>query len=492
MEPFILSIDAGTTGITVVILDKRASICKKYYSEFTQYYPQSGWVEHDAEEIWTVTSNLIQSAFKEYPPSNCAAIGITNQRETTLIWDRETGKPIHKAIVWQCRRTQEICTNLKNAGYEKLFKGKTGLVIDSYFSGTKIQWLLDHVDGARGKAESGKLAFGTIDSWLLWKLTGGSIHATDFTNASRTMIFNIDTKKWDEELLQILTMPPTLLPDVKNSSGEFGKTDKQLFGKAIPITGIAGDQQAALYGQACFETGESKCTYGTGCFLLINTGDERVNSTSGLLTTIACNADGNPIYALEGSVFIGGAVIQWLRDELQILSHASESEEMALAVEDSNGVVIVPAFTGLGAPYWDMNARGIITGLSRGVNRNHIVRAALEGIAFQVNDLLVSISKDLDGDISVLQVDGGAVANNFLMQFQADILQIKIDRPKNIESTALGAGMLAGLGVGFWKNPAELKAVRETDQIFIPTMSDDKRTELLSNWKLAIRKVQYT
>lgn len=492
MEPFILSIDAGTTGITVVILDKRASICKKYYSEFTQYYPQSGWVEHDAEEIWTVTSNLIQSAFKEYPPSNCAAIGITNQRETTLIWDRETGKPIHKAIVWQCRRTQEICTNLKNAGYEKLFKGKTGLVIDSYFSGTKIQWLLDHVDGARGKAESGKLAFGTIDSWLLWKLTGGYIHATDFTNASRTMIFNIETKKWDEELLQILTIPSTLLPDVKNSSGEFGKTDKQLFGEAIPITGVAGDQQAALYGQGCFEKGTSKCTYGTGCFLLTNTGDEQINSTSGLLTTMACNAEGKPIYALEGSVFIGGAVIQWLRDELQILSHASESEKMALAVEDSNGVIIVPAFTGLGAPYWDMNARGIITGISRGVNRNHIVRAALEGIAFQVHDLLDSISKDLDGNISVLQVDGGAVANNFLMQFQADILQIKIDRPKNIESTALGAGMLAGLGVGFWKNPAELKAVRETDQIFIPTMSDDKRTELLSNWKLAIRKVQYT
>ncbi len=492
MEPFILSIDAGTTGITVVILDKRASICKKYYSEFTQYYPQSGWVEHDAEEIWTVTSNLIQSAFKEYPPSNCAAIGITNQRETTLIWDRETGKPIHKAIVWQCRRTQEICTNLKNAGYEKLFKGKTGLVIDSYFSGTKINWLLDHIDGARGKAEMGELAFGTIDSWLLWKLTGGYIHATDFTNASRTMIFNIETKKWDEELLQILTIPSTLLPDVKNSSGEFGKTDKQLFGEAIPITGVAGDQQAALYGQGCFEKGTSKCTYGTGCFLLTNTGDEQINSTSGLLTTMACNAEGKPIYALEGSVFIGGAVIQWLRDELQILSHASESEKMALAVEDSNGVIIVPAFTGLGAPYWDMNARGIITGISRGVNRNHIVRAALEGIAFQVHDLLDSISKDLDGNISVLQVDGGAVANNFLMQFQADILQIKIDRPKNIESTALGAGMLAGLGVGFWKNPAELKAVRETDQIFIPTMSDDKRTELLSNWKLAIRKVQYT
>jgi glycerol kinase len=492
LEPFILSIDAGTTGITVVIIDKQTSIIKKYYSEFTQYYPQSGWVEHDAEEIWTVTSKLIQSAFNDFPSNNCMAIGITNQRETTLIWDRETGKPIHNAIVWQCRRTQEICTNLKNAGYEKLFKGKTGLVIDSYFSGTKIQWLLDHVDGARGNAELGKLAFGTIDSWLLWKLTGGTVHATDYTNASRTMIFNIDTKIWDEELLQILTIPATLLPDVNFSSGEFGKTNKNIIGESIPITGIAGDQQAALYGQGCFEKGMSKCTYGTGCFLLTNTGDERINSSSGLLTTIACNAEGKPIYALEGSVFIGGAVIQWLRDELKLLAHASESEEMALAVKNSNGVVIVPAFTGLGAPYWDMNARGIITGLSRGVNRNHIIRAALESIAFQVHDLLNSISKDLDDNISVLQVDGGAVANNFLMQFQADILQIKIDRPKNIESTAMGAGMLAGLGVGFWKNPADLKVVRKTEQIFISTMPEDKRTELLSNWKLAIRKVQYT
>ena len=492
MEPFILSIDAGTTGITVVIIDQHASILKKYYSEFTQYYPQSGWVEHNAEEIWTVASNLIQTAFKDYPSNDCVAIGITNQRETTLIWERKTGKPIHNAIVWQCRRTQEICNNLKNAGYEKLFKGKTGLVIDSYFSGTKIQWLLDHVDGARGKAEMGKLAFGTIDSWLLWKLTGGSIHATDYTNASRTMIFNINTKTWDEELLQILTIPSSLLPEVKYSSGEFGKTDEQLFGKAIPITGIAGDQQAALYGQGCFDAGESKCTYGTGCFLLTNTGNKRINSSSGLLTTIACNADGKPIYALEGSVFIGGAVIQWLRDELKLLARASESEEMALAVEDSNGVVIVPAFTGLGAPYWDMNARGIITGLSRGTNRNHIVRAALEGIAFQVYDLLESVSKDLNNDISVLQVDGGAVANNFLMQFQADILQINIDRSENIESTALGAGMLAGLGVGFWKNPADLNAVRKTDQIFIPTMSKSKRSEFLSNWKLAVRKVQYT
>jgi glycerol kinase len=492
LEPFILSIDAGTTGITVLILDKQASICKKYYKEFTQYYPQSGWVEHDGEEIWSVTLMLLQSAFHDFSPNNCAAIGITNQRETTLIWNRKTGKPIHHAIVWQCRRTEEICRKLKQAGYEDLISDKTGLVLDSYFSGTKIKWLLDNVDGSRANAEKGELAFGTIDSWLLWKLTGGSIHSTDYTNASRTMLFNIDEKKWDNELLQILNIPKNLLPEVNNSSGKFGKTDKQLFGEAIPITGIAGDQQAALFGQGCFEKGNTKCTYGTGCFLLINTGDNRINSTSGLLTTIACNPQGEPSYALEGSVFIGGAVIQWLRDELQLLVHAKNSEEMSLKVENSNGVVIVPAFTGLGAPYWDMNARGIITGLSRGSNRNHIVRAALEGIAFQVYDLLEAVSKDLDIDISNLNVDGGAVANNFLMQFQADILQINIDRPKNIESTALGAGMLAGLGVGFWKNPSELKEVRKIDKIFYPTMSEDNRTSLLSNWKSAIRKLQYT
>ena len=449
-------------------------------------------MEHDGEEIWSVTLMLLQAAFHDFSPNNCVAIGITNQRETTLIWNRKTGKPIHYAIVWQCRRTQEICRELKQAGYEELISEKTGLVLDSYFSGTKIKWLLDNVDGSRVNAEKGELAFGTIDSWLLWKLTGGSVHSTDYTNASRTMLFNIDEKKWDNELLQILNIPKNLLPEVNNSSGKFGKTDKQLFGEAIPITGIAGDQQAALFGQGCFEKGNTKCTYGTGCFLLINTGDIRINSTSGLLTTIACNPQGEPSYALEGSVFIGGAVIQWLRDELQLLVHAKDSEAMSLKVENSNGVVIVPAFTGLGAPYWDMNARGIITGLSRGSNRNHIVRAALEGIAFQVYDLLESISKDLDIDISNLNVDGGAVANNFLMQFQADILQINIDRPKNIESTALGAGMLAGLGVGFWKNPAELKEVRKTDKIFYPTMSRDNRISLLSNWKSAIRKLQYT
>ena len=492
MKPYILSIDAGTTGITVLILDKKAAIIKKYYKEFTQYYPQPGWVEHDGEEIWDVTHNLIQSAFQDYSPEDCAAIGITNQRETTIIWDRKTGKPIHNAIVWQCRRTQKICQELKDAGHEDLFNNKTGLVIDSYFSGTKIKWLLNNVNGARENAESGNLAFGTIDSWLLWKLTGSYVHATDFTNASRTMIFNIETKEWDKELLRILEIPPSLLPAVNNSSGKFGETDEKLFGISIPITGIAGDQQAALYGQGCFEAGETKCTYGTGCFLLTNTGTKRINSTSGLLTTIACNAEGKPIYALEGSVFIGGAVIQWLRDEMQILSKTSDAEEMAQAVESSDGVVIVPAFTGLGAPYWDMDARGIITGLTRGSNRNHIVRAALESIAFQVNDLLDSIFTDLDFTISSLQVDGGATANNFLMQFQSDILRMKIDRPENIESTALGAGMLAGQGAGFWSDPSELKAVRSSDKIFIPTIDDNTRNTLLRAWKKAVQKTQTT
>ena len=492
MQPYILSIDAGTTGITVLILDKNVTIINKYYKEFTQYYPKPGWVEHDGEEIWDVTNNLIQSAFRDYFPKDCVAIGITNQRETTIIWDRKTGKPIHNAIVWQCKRTQGICQELKDAGYEDLFNSKTGLVIDSYFSGTKIKWLLDNIKGARANAENGNLAFGTIDSWLLWKLTDSSVHAIDYTNASRTMIFNIDKTEWDEELLKILDVPSIILPEVKNSSGKFGETDEKIFGVSIPITGIAGDQQAALYGQGCFETGDTKCTYGTGCFLLTNTGTQRINSTSGLLTTLACNAEGKPIYALEGSVFIGGAVIQWLRDEMQLLSKASDSEKMAQAVESSNGIVIVPAFTGLGAPYWDMDARGIITGLTRGSNRNHIVRAALESIAFQVNDLLDSVFIDLDFTISSLQVDGGATTNNFLMQFQADLLQMKIDRPKNIESTALGVGMLAGLGSGFWSDPSELKAVRRTDKIFIPTIDDNTRTTLLRTWKKAVQKTQTT
>lgn len=492
LDNYILSIDAGTTGITVMILNHDANILEKYYSEFTQFYPKPGWVEHDGEEIWEVTYSLLKAAFSEYPAANCAGIGITNQRETTMIWQRKSGKPIHNAIVWQCRRTMDICHELKEKGCEGMFKAKTGLVVDSYFSGTKIKWLLDNVDDARINAENGELAFGTIDSWLLWKLTGATVHATDYSNASRTLIFNIDNLTWDDELLNILDIPKSLLPEIKTSSVNFGLTDKSLFGKPIPISGIAGDQQAALFGQGCFAPGKSKCTYGTGCFLLVNTGKQRINSTSGLLTTIACDAVGNPAYALEGSVFIGGAVIQWLRDELKLLKDATISEEMANAVKDGNGVYIVPAFAGLGAPYWNMEARGIITGLTRGSNRNHIVRAGLESIAYQVKDLLDAVLNDLALDISSLQVDGGAAANDFLMQFQADILKVEIDRPVNIESTALGAGMLAGLGCGFWESADELRAVRRTDKLFSPGMDEIKRATLLAGWQSAVQKTLTT
>ena len=490
MNPFILSIDAGTTGITILVLDKQANVSKKYYREFTQYYPKPGWVEHDGEEIWEVTHKLLQSAFRDFNSNDCVGIGITNQRETTLMWNRDTGQPIHHAIVWQCRRTQSICQGLKDAGYETEFKNRTGLVLDSYFSGTKIKWILDNVEGAREMANNGSLAFGTIDSWLLWKLTGGKVHATDYTNASRTLIFNIENLVWDTKLLSILEIPSSVLPEVLVSSGKFGETDPKLFGEAIPVSGIAGDQQAALYGQGCFEPGDSKCTYGTGCFLLTNTGNRRINSSSGLLTTIACDSDGRPVYSLEGSVFIGGAVIQWLRDELQILENSSDSEQMAISVNNSNGVVLVPAFTGMGAPYWDMNVKGIITGLTRGSNRNHLVRAALESIAFQVSDLLDSIYKDMDINLSTLKVDGGACANNFLMQFQADITQHIIDRPENIESTALGAGMLAGLGSGFWPHTGIFKDIRKTDKLFTPKMEDTERTSLIRAWNTAVKQAR--
>jgi len=488
MNPYILSIDAGTTGITILVLDDQAIICKKYYREFTQHYPKPGWVEHDGEEIWQVTYKLIQSVFSDYKKQDCAGIGITNQRETTIIWNRDTDKPIYHAIVWQCRRTQSICQQLKDEAHEPAFKMRTGLVIDSYFSGTKVKWLLDNVEGAREKAENGSLAFGTIDSWLLWKLTSGKVHATDYTNASRTLIFNIDNLNWDKELLSILGIPVSLLPEVLLSSGKFGATDPKLFGSSIPITGVAGDQQAALFGQGCFNPGESKCTYGTGCFLLTNTGKKRINSSAGLLTTVACDYQGKPVYALEGSVFMGGAVIQWLRDELQLLKYAADSEKMAQSVKDNNDVVIVPAFTGLGAPYWDMDARGIITGLTRGSNRNHIVRAALESIAYQVSDLLDAIFQDMDMNLATLKVDGGACANNFLMQFQADIIQQTIDRPTNIESTALGVGMLAGLGAGFWSHAGELQIVRKTDRIFRAEMTDIERSGLLHGWKRAVKQ----
>lgn len=491
MAQYILAIDQGTTGSTVMLFDKSGAIVAKAYSEFSQIYPKPGWVEHDAQEIWNITSSVIQKALADADASSSdiAAIGITNQRETTLIWDANTGRPIHNAIVWQCRRTSDYCAQLKAQGLEEKFRQKTGLVIDAYFSGTKIKWLLDNVPGAREKAKAGELLFGTIDAWLLWKLTNGAVHATDYSNASRTLIYNIHEKKWDDELLEILDIPKAILPQVKNSSGEFGKTVAgELFDTAIPIAGIAGDQQAALFGQNCLEPGLVKNTYGTGCFMLMNTGAKAIDSQNKLLTTLACDADGKPCYALEGSVFIGGAVVQWLRDELKLIAQASETEEIALSVQDNNGVYLVPAFVGLGAPYWDMQARGTIVGLTRGANRAHIVRAALEAIAFQSSDVMQAMVKDSGIPIKELRVDGGATANNYLMQFQADILNIDIDRPEITETTALGAAFLAGLAVSFWKDAKELQEVRKTNQKFTPKMGRKKAQSLLDEWHAAVKK----
>ena len=486
VNDYILSIDAGTTGVTIALVAHTGKLTNKYYKEFTQLYPQAGWVEHDAVEIWDVTKQLLRIAFKENPPSLCKGIGITNQRETTVLWNKDTGAPIHNAIVWQCRRTSAICTELAEKGLEPEFNEKTGLVLDSYFSGTKIKWLLDNIDGAREKGKIENLAFGTIDTWLTWNLTSAKSHVTDYTNASRTLFFNIKSLEWDDELLEHLTIPKSILPKVLPSASSFGICS--LFENPIPICGIAGDQQAALFGQGCFYPGESKCTYGTGCFLLTNTGKQPVRSTSGLLTTIAIDDIGGPAYALEGSVFIGGAIIQWLRDEVQIIDDASETEIMANSVPHSNGVIIVPAFTGLGAPYWDMNARGTISGLTRGVNKNHIVRAALESIAFQVYDLLQSIINDYNVELPALKVDGGAVVNNFLMQFQSDILNLNIIRPKNIESTSLGAAFLAGLQSEFWEDSDELKRLLKKDREFICEMDEDSSSDLIKSWNLAVKR----
>ena len=487
MKNYILSIDAGTTGITILIIDKKTNILDKYYSEFTQYYPRPGWVEHDGEEIWDVTKQLLNNVFLKYNSKNCAGIGITNQRETTLIWNKNNNKPIYNAIVWQCKRTESICNKIKSSKNAQKFIDKTGLIIDSYFSATKIKWLLENIDGARSLAKKGVLAFGTIDSWILWKLTNGKIHATDHTNASRTLIYNIDTLSWDDELLSILKIPKKILPTVKKSCYNFGVTNLQFIKNSIPITGIAGDQQAALYGQKCINPGDTKCTYGTGCFLLTNIGNKRIKTKSGLITTLACDINGNPIYAIEGSVFMGGAIIQWLRDELEIIKKTNDSEKIALSVDSSNNVVIVPAFTGLGAPYWDMNVRGIMTGLTRGTNKKHIVRAALESIAFQVNDILKAIIKDTKINLNNLKVDGGACKNNFLMQFQSNLINLDIERPKNIESTALGAGMLAGLKAGFWKNTQDMFKKRTIDEIFTCKMEDLERKKYLNSWKKAIK-----
>ena len=488
---YILSIDQGTTGTTILLMDAEGEIVGKESREFTQYYPKPGWVEHDAIEIWEVTCQVVVDLVSAYNAKNqIIAIGVTNQRETTVIWDRRTGNPIHPAIVWQCRRTSEICSDLKKQGLEEKIKSKTGLVTDPYFSSTKVLWILDQVDNARSLADQGYLAFGTIDSWLLWNLTDGTSHATDQTNASRTMLFNINTLQWDEELLEIFQVPVSILPEVQPSSNIFGTTKGlEFLPDSIPISGMAGDQQAALFGQLCTQSGVAKNTYGTGCFLLLNTGDQPIRSESGLLTTLACSLDQKPTYALEGSVFIAGAAIQWLRDELHFVDSAAETEVLAESLNDSDGVFVVPAFTGLGAPYWDPNAKGAILGLTRGTTPSHIVRASLESIAFQSADLVEAMIYDAGLQLHQLRVDGGAASNNFLMQFQADLLGVDIERPRHIETTAIGAAYLAGLGVGLWGNIDELEFHRQVDRVFSPQMSELQRQDKLSAWRNAVKRV---
>jgi len=490
MATRILAIDQGTTGSTALVFDETGVVRGRGYAEFTQRYPKPGWVEHDPEEIWKVTRRVIARALRASGtrPAGVAAIGITNQRETTVVWDRATGAPVHNAIVWQDRRTASICDQLRSDGMESAVHRKTGLVIDPYFSGTKLRWLFDHVPGLRKR--SGSLAFGTIDSWLIWKLTGGAAHVTDYTNASRTMLFDIHRRRWDPELLEAMSVPREILPQVVASSGVAALSDPAVFGAEVPIAGIAGDQQAALFGQACFEPGLVKNTYGTGCFVLMFTGDKAVRSKKGLVTTIACAADGSPAYALEGSVFVAGAAIQWLRDGLGLLRSARKSEKMARRVDSTLGVYLVPAFVGLGAPYWDPQARGSILGLTRGVGREHVVRAALESLAYQTRDVVDTMAAESGRSLAGMRVDGGAAANDFLMQFQADILGVAVDRPKLVETTALGAALLAGRGVGMWKTRAELKAVRHRDRLFKPAMRAAQRAELYDGWRRAVAATQ--
>ncbi|SCG84394.1 glycerol kinase [Proteiniborus sp. DW1] len=488
-KKYILAFDQGTTSSRAVLFDHDGKIVNVAQKEFTQIYPKAGWVEHDAMEIWGTQSGVAREVLETagIRPDEVAAIGITNQRETTVVWDKNTGKPVYNAIVWQCRRTASICDDLKARGLEDYVRENTGLVIDAYFSGTKVKWILDNVEGAREKAEDGDLLFGNIDTWLIWNLTRGKVHVTDYSNASRTMLYNIKDLKWDEKILEELNIPKSMLPDVRPSSEIYGYTDEATFGGAmIPIAGIAGDQQAALFGQACFEPGMAKNTYGTGCFMLMNTGEEMVPSKNGLLTTIAWGVDGKVEYALEGSIFIAGAVVQWLRDELKLIDSAKDSEYFATKVEDNNGVYLVPAFVGLGAPYWDMYARGTIVGLTRGANRNHIIRAALESICYQTRDVLEAMQEDSGIDLQALKVDGGAVANNFLMQFQSDILGVPVHRPEVIETTALGAAYLAGLAVEFWESKEEIAKKWNVDREFNPEMNEDKKAELYEGWKKAV------
>lgn len=488
-KQFILAFDQGTTSCRAILFDKNAQIIGIQQEEFTQFYPKAGWVEHDAIQIWEtqirVAKKLLQ--LHQVAPSEIAGIGITNQRETTVIWDKTTGLPIHKAIVWQDRRTAGICDAIKEAGHEAYIKANTGLVVDAYFSGTKVKWMLDQVDGAREKAKNGDLLFGTMDTWLVWKLTGGKVHVTDYSNASRTLMYNIKELKWDEKMLDVLDVPEQVLPMVKPSSEVYGETSAELFGSAIPIAGMAGDQQSALFGQACLEKGMAKNTYGTGCFMLMNTGKEMVTSNAGLLTTIAWGLDGEVHYALEGSVFIAGAAVQWLRDGLKIIDESPDSEYYAMKVPDTDGVYVVPAFAGLGAPYWDMYARGAIFGLTRGTSKAHVIRATLESLAYQTRDVLDAMEKDAGVSLKALRVDGGASANNLLMQFQADILGAKVERPSIIETTALGAAYLAGLAVEFWKKE-DLLEKWQLDQTFAPAMKVEERADLYKGWQKAVKR----
>ena len=490
MSKYLLSLDQGTTSSRAILFNRSGEIVRQCSKELKQIYPKPGWVEHDPREIWESQLEVAQKTIKdsEISPSEIAAIGITNQRETTIVWDKNSGEPIYNAIVWQCRRTADTCKRFSKEGWDQKIRRKTGLVLDAYFSGTKVRWILKHIPGAMQKAQNNELLFGTIDTWLIWKLTGGKVHATDYSNASRTMLYNIHDLAWDTEILDFFRIPASMLPEVKPSSGIFGRTIKDLLGVELPIAGVAGDQQAALFGQNCFTPGMTKCTYGTGAFMLMNTGEQIIKSQTGLLTTIAWGFNGKIIYALEGSAFIAGAVIQWLRDELCIIENAAQSEEFATKVKDTGDVYFVPAFAGLGAPHWDMYARGSIVGLTRGTNRYHIVRAALEAIAYQVNDIVTAMLADAKMNLKTLRVDGGAVRNNFLMQFQADILQTEVDRPIVFETTALGAAYLAGLGTGFYKSTDDIKKAWQLGKTFKPKMPVEYAEKLFKRWEKAIER----
>ena len=489
MRKYIMALDAGTTSNRCVLFDQSGRICSMAQKEFTQFFPKPGWVEHNANEIWAIQLGLAVEAMGKIgaTAANIAAIGITNQRETTIVWDKNTGEPICPAIVWQCRRTGEFCDELKAQGLVELFRAKTGLVIDAYFSATKLKWILDNVEGARERAEQGELLFGTVDTWLIWKFTGGKVHVTDYSNASRTMLFNINTLDWDDEILEILNIPRCMLPEAKPSSCIYGETEHNLLSGSIPIAGAAGDQQAALFGQTCFTPGQAKNTYGTGCFLLMNTGNRPVFSKNGLVTTIAWGLDGEVTYALEGSIFVAGAAIQWLRDELRLIDSSPDTEYLAGKVSDTNGCYVVPAFTGLGAPHWDPYARGTIVGLTRGVNKSHIIRATLESLAYQTNDVLKAMEADAGIHLSALRVDGGASANNLLMQIQSDIIQAPVNRPVCVETTATGAAYLAGLAVGFWNSKEQLEQNGAIDRVFTPSIPVEQQEKMVRGWNRAVK-----